>query len=277
MPLQLSPKWRCNFLQKQLATFSKNNLQKTPIRWIHKGDYREGVQNIMIGSCQDGDMDILTTEIAPNIVEFGADSVPCMKSLKKFIPEDKLWPPDWDTWEYWGLFYRNQFKRAKVEMGSSLEEFIHNTQAYEALVVKEQIEVLRQRKYKPVSSMYLYYWSDACPIMGSGLFDYYREEYEVYKAMKSVYTQVLISLEWNKEPYIIGRIKKYIPNHHFIGKLHVNNDHYYAIEEARIQWKIQSAKDNAVLVKNSFHYTLPPDSVNIVDEIAVLNGKLIYL
>lgn len=107
---------------------------------IHKGDYREGVQNIMIGSCQDGDMDVHTEEIKPNIVEFGSDSVPNLVSLKKFIPEDKLWPPHWDTWQYWGLFYYNQFRRAKVEMGNSLEEFIENTQIYEANVVKEQIE-----------------------------------------------------------------------------------------------------------------------------------------
>ncbi len=56
-------------------------------------------------------------------------------------------------------------------MGNSLQEFIDNTQAYEAKVVKEQIEMLRQRKYDPVGSTYLYYWSDACPMIGSGLFD----------------------------------------------------------------------------------------------------------
>lgn len=33
--------------------------------------------------------------------------------------------------------------------------------------------------------MFLYYWSDACPIMGSGLLDYYRKPYEVYEAMKA--------------------------------------------------------------------------------------------
>ena len=238
-----------------------------PVRWIHKGDYREGVQNIMIGSCQDGDMDILTTKIAPNIVEFGADSVPCLETLKKFIPEDKLWPPDWDTWEYWGLFFRNQFKRAKVEMGNSIEEFIHNTQAYEALVVKEQIEILRQRKYQPVASMFLYYWSDACPIMGSGLFDYYREPYQVYEAMKSVYTQVLVSLEWNKDPYVIGREKKYNRTDKFEGKIWVNNDHFYEVKDAQVEWTIRKIDSQEILIKNSFVTTLAPDSAEVLDKI----------
>ena len=48
-----------------------------------------------------------------------------------------------------------------------VEEFIENTQNYEAESVKEQIEFLRQKKYDPVSTMYLYYWSDACPMIGS--------------------------------------------------------------------------------------------------------------
>ena len=69
-------------------------------------------------------------------------------SLVKYIPKDKLWPLDWDTWQYWGLFYYNQFRRAKSELGTSLEEFIENTQVYEALVVKEQIELLRQKKIR---------------------------------------------------------------------------------------------------------------------------------
>lgn len=250
----------CEILKETLGTVD-------PIRWIHKGDYREGVQNIMIGSCQDGDMDVHTAEIQPNIVEFGADSVPCLESLRKFIPEDKLWPPDWDTWQYWGLFYYNQFRRAKVDMGSSLEEFIVNTQRYEAIVVKEQIEFLRQRKYQPVASMFLYYWSDACPIMGSGLLDYYRKPYQVYDAMKGVYTQVLISLEWNKEPHVLGREKKYAQGQKFTGKVWVNNDHFHKLNEVKIHWEIHKENSSEVLLENTWTDDLEEDSARIKDVI----------
>ena len=259
----------CDVLKETLGSID-------PIRWIHKGDYREGVQNIMIGSCQDGDMDVHTAEIMPNIVEFGSDSVPNIKSLKKFIPEDKLWPPQWDVWQYWGLFYYNQFRRGKVEIGNSLEEFIHNTQAYEALVVKEQIEFLRQRKYQPVAAMFLYYWNDACPIMGSGLFDYYREPYEVYAAMKAVYTQVLISLEWEEEPHVLGREKKYERGEMFRGKIWVNNDHFHDIKNAEIHWEItkegcvealaeatftDTLKEDSAAVKSDIHWIIPEDYI----------------
>ena len=254
----------CDILRETLGTVD-------PMRWIHKGDYREGVQNIMTGSCADGDLDWHKTTIQPNIVEFGCDSVPCIETLREFIPEDKLWPPHWDTWEYWGLFYWNQFMRAGVEMGSSLEEFIDNTQVAEALFVKEQIEALRQRKYLPVASMYLYYWSDACPIMGSGLFDYFRRPYKVYDSMRQVYTQVLISLEWNREPYCPGREKRYRCGEgcreQFVGKIWLNNDHFHEVN-AKIHWDIvKVGEEDNILLQNDFDAVLQPDSAEVLDTI----------
>ncbi|MBP3218750.1 MAG: hypothetical protein J6M46_10285 [Lachnospiraceae bacterium] len=241
--------------------------QVDPIRWIHTGDYRESVQNIMIGSCQDGDMDVHTAEIKPHIVEFGADSVPDLVSLVKYIPKDKLWPLDWDTWQYWGLFYYNQFRRAKSELGTSLEEFIENTQVYEAGVVKEQIELLRQKKYAPVCDMYLYYWSDACPLMGSGLFDYYRQPYKVYESMKGVYTQVLISLEWNEEPHVIGRPHRYIRGEEFVGKIWLTNDHLHPVRNAKISWQIVRKGETEPVAANSFVTDLKEDSSEVRDTI----------
>lgn len=239
--------------------------QIDPVRWIHKGDYREEVQNIMIGSCQDGDLDVHTAEIKRHIVEFGADSVPDLVSLIKYIPQDKLWPIDWDTWQYWGLFYYNQFRRGKTELGTSLEEFIDITQEYEALVVKEQIELLRQKKYGPVCDMYLYYWSDACPIMGSGLFDYYRVPYKVYYSMKSVYTQVLVSLEWNEEPHPIGRPHKYLRGEEFLGKIWVTNDHLHEVKDAQVSWCVCRAGESTPVIENTLCVDLKPDSSEVRD------------
>jgi beta-mannosidase len=250
----------CKILKETLGTVD-------PERWIHLGDYREGAQNIMIGLCQPGDLDLNKTQIKSQIVEFGAGSIPCLETLKTFIPEDKLWPPDWDTWEYWGLFYNLTFKFAKIEMGNSLEEFIDNYQTYEALVVKEQIEYLRQRKYQPVASMYLYYWSDACPIIGSGLLDYYRRPYKVYDSMKSVYQRVLISLEWNADPYVIGREKFFNQLTTFTAKVWVNNDFNYDVEDAKISWKIVKIDTDEVVAKNNFTSTLPEDSIEAADHI----------
>jgi beta-mannosidase len=191
----------------------------------------------MIGYCWDGDTHLDEVDLPPNIVEFGAGSIPVRETLETFVTPDKLWPPDWDTWEYNGFFYNLAFNFAKVEMKDTLDEFIDAYQAYEALVVKEQIEYLRQRKYAPIASMYLYYWSDPCPIMGSGLLDYYRRPYQVYDAMKSVYTRVLVSLERDVKPYVIGREKVYERGTAFTATVWITNDFPHRIE-GWVSWRI---------------------------------------
>jgi beta-mannosidase len=250
----------CPILKEALGTVD-------PVRWIHLGDYREGVYNLMIGYCWDGDTDLESVDLPPNIVEFGAGSIPVLETLQTFIPEDKLWPPDWDTWEYNGFFYNLAFGFAKVEMTDSLEGFIESYQAYEALVVKEQIEYLRQRKYRPIASMFHYYWSDPCPIMGSGLLDYYRRPYKVFDAMKAVYTRVLISLERDADPYVIGREKVYERGGSFTAKVWVTNDYPDPIDRAQVSWELAGVDAGEVVSKNSLATVLPADSVENVDRI----------
>ena len=240
-----------------------------PARWVHMGDYREGVMNIMLGCCNDGDVDVNDKIIPPHIVEFGNQSIPCLETLKTFIPEDKLWPPHWDTWEYWGLFYKNTFEFAKIDLGNSLEEFIENTQHYEAIAVKDQIEFLRQRKYYPVTTMYLYYWSDACAMIGSGLLDYYRRPYKVYDYMQMVYSPVLISIEPHMHPYRLGREKVFNAGTSFTAKVYVNNDHYDYIEGTKISWKVVDQTNNSIIASSTFNYDLLPDSVEVPDHIVL--------
>ena len=251
----------CPILKETLGTVD-------PVRWIHLGDYREGVYNLMIGYCWDGDTRLDEVDIPPNIVEFGAGSIPVPETLETFIPPDKLWPPDWDTWEYHGFFYDLAFDFAKIEMKDTLEEFIDDYQAYEALVVKEQIEYLRQRKWAPVASMYLYYWSDPCPIMGSGLFDYYRRPYRVYEAMKAVYGRVSISLERDVKPYIIGREKVYERGATLSGRVWVTNDHREAIEGAEVSWRIACADTDEALREHLLVVRVPADTSQVVDRIS---------
>jgi beta-mannosidase len=221
----------------------------------------------MIGYCWDGDTDLNEVELPPQIVEFGAGSIPVRETLETFIPKDDLWPPDWDTWEYNGFFYNLAFNFAKVQMTDTLERFIEDYQRYEALVVKEQVEYLRQRKYRPVASMYHYYWSDPCPIMGSGLLDYYRRPYEVYDAMKSVYTRVLVSLERDAAPYVIGREKVYERGSSFTATVWATNDLPHPVEDAKVAWEVVSVDTGEVASGNDLTTTLPADAVERADRI----------
>jgi beta-mannosidase len=237
-----------------------------PIRWVHRGDYEEGVKNIMIGYVMPGDIDIKKMKMEPNIVEFGCGALPVRETLTTFIPEDKLWPPDWDTWEYYCLFYNITFNFSKISMGNTLDEFIENSQRYAARNIKEQAEYVRQRKYQPMGSMYLYFWNDPFAGIGSGLLDYYRRPYQSYEVFKQIYTPILVSLEWNKEPYIVGWQKIYHPGDTFVGKLWITNDHLDPIYNVQLAWRLLDPM-GAVIQQAQREIALPKDSSKITDHI----------
>jgi beta-mannosidase len=116
--------------------------------------------------------------------------------------------------------------------------------------------------------MYHYYWSDPCPIMGSGLLDYYRRPYQVYDTFKSVYGRVLISLERDAKPYIIGRPKVYNRGSTLVGRIWVTNDFSEPIEETQVSWRITRADTGDVMSKNDLTWTLAADGSQVVDEVA---------
>jgi beta-mannosidase len=238
-----------------------------PIRWVHRGDYEEGVKNIMIGYVMPGDVEIKKMKMEPNIVEFGCGALPCRETLTSFIPEDKLWPPDWDTWEYYCLFYNISFNFSKISMGDSLDEFIENSQRYAARNIKEQAEYVRQRKYQPMGSMFLYFWNDPFAGIGSGLLDYYRRPYRSYAVFKQVYTPVLVSLEWNKEPYFVGWQKVYHPGDTFVGKVWITNDHLAPIYNVRLEWRLFRQEGQEVIRQAQRQIALPADTSKVTDHI----------
>jgi beta-mannosidase len=239
-----------------------------PIRWMHKGDYQEGVQNLMTGCCAPGDLDMKRSRIEPNIVEFGSHALPPLASLKKIIPEKDLWPPNWDVWEYWCFFYDLQVNNTKLNLSvDSLEELIEQSQAIEAKTIKEQIEFFRQRKYSPVGLMYLYYWSDPAPTIGSGLVDYFGEKLPAYDAMKAVYTPVLVSLEWNKDPYVIGYEKFWKPADLFVGQIWITNDHLQDVP-ATLTWDLVEEGEKKAILSGRHDLILPADSAKVVDTVS---------
>ena len=244
--------------------------------WVHRGDYQEGVQNFMPGYCQPGLTNVKKVTMKPNIVEFGCGALPCLETMKTFIPAESLWPPQWDVWEYWCLYYNITFGFSRIDMGHSVEEFIYNSQAYAARNIKEQMEFIRQRKYAPIGSMYLYFWNDPLAAIGSGLYDYFRRKYLAYDAFKQVYTPVLACLEWNKDEYILGFQKQYNLGEIFEGKLWIINDYLYEIKGATLAWKLMDASGKT-MISGDKTLDIAYDSNAVVDSFRwIIDGKGLY-
>jgi beta-mannosidase len=103
--------------------------------------------------------------------------------------------------------------------------------------------------------------------MGSGLLDYYRRPYRVYDTFGAVYGRVLISLERDVKPYVIGREKVYERGSTFAGTVWVTSDLDEPIENARVSWRLVRAGADEIVGSNELTVTIPPDAAVGVDRI----------
>jgi len=240
-----------------------------PIRWVHKGDYEEGVTNVMTAGWGEVYPDFREVhDSEPQKVEFGTVHVAPLETAKQILKPDEQWPPRWDRWYYLNLDpLWMHLQGIDVSSLHSLDELIERSQTWAARQIKESAEYIRQRKYAPNASMFLYFWSDPWPCLGgSGLLDYYRRKYKAYDVFGTVYTPVLASIEWVKDKHILGHEKRYQPGEALVAKLWVTNDTYTKYEGARLEWAIKGP-DGRVLDQGSRTITIPEDSSQIVEHL----------
>ncbi len=70
--------------------------------------------------------------MGPIVTEFGAQGLPYVKSLKKFIPEENLFPPNLEKWKYHNFQPDTTFNIAKIPLGRNVIEFVENSQNYQS-------------------------------------------------------------------------------------------------------------------------------------------------
>ena len=78
---------------------------------------------------------------------------------------------------------------------------------------------------------------------------------------------MLISLEWEAEPHILGRQKKYARGSRFTGKVWVNNDHFHDIEKGTDPLEIHRGTE-MYCCRKTFYSDLEEDSATVKDTIS---------
>ena len=242
-----------------------------PSRWVHLGDYGEGARNVMTAGWGEvyPDFRQIHGETDPQKVEFGTVHVAPLETARQILEPNQQWPPDWDRWYYLNLdpfWLRNQ--GIDVSRLSGLEELVARSQSWAARQIKESVEYIRQRKWKPNASMFLYFWSDPWPCLGgSGLLDYYRRPYKAYDIFAMVYSPVLVSIEWLKETHVVGHEKHYAPGSTMTARIWATNDFHREYEGAALAWSIKGP-DGTVVSHGRKTLTLLPDNSQVVAEIS---------
>lgn len=143
----------------------------------------------------------------PWSTEFGAQALPNLKSLERMFSKALLWPDTeakWQVWEYHNFQRKETFECAGVKQGRNIEEFIANSQHYQARLIQFAVENYRRQRYAPVSAVFQFMFVENWPSINWGIVDYWREPKAGYEALRVAYQPVLPSLEWKQDEYEAG-------------------------------------------------------------------------
>ncbi|TXG34772.1 beta-mannosidase [Seonamhaeicola maritimus] len=182
--------------------------------------------------------DWLQTLEYPIIPEFAITSVPSVKSLKKFIPEDELWTPGLSWGHHWADLVRLRMQNWDVfgdEMTGSLEEFVNASQDTQGIIFQNGIEYFRRQKPN-LSGIALCHFITYWPDMKWGIIDNYQEPKRSYDFVKKAYQPLLVNLGFKK--------RRWSQEEPFIGELWVINDLFKDYEgcKASIVFKDDNGK-----------------------------------
>jgi beta-mannosidase len=191
-----------------------------------------------------------TTTEETFISELGATALPNYETLIQFLPDH--WPIE-DHKEEW-IFRKLQISEAMrawgLPLGKSLKEYIPQTQAYVARLHQLAIERMRRRKYDDGGILH-FHAIDFWPSVTMAALDYFRKPTKSYFTVQRSFQMVLASLEYDRDVWRVGE--------DFHCGLWIINDHWYAIDGARIRWNIVDST-GAAATEGSVEVNIAEDS-----------------
>jgi beta-mannosidase len=172
------------------------------------------------------------------IPELTAASAPSIDSLKKFIPNDELWPmgPSWAYhWADIDILINLNFEVFNDYKMGSLEEFVEATQIAQGTVIQFALETYRRRKPK-MSGVALCHFITHVPDIKWGVVDFYGEKKISYDYLKRTYQPLLPSLEFSKRRWQAGEP--------FEANLWIVNDYQREYSELSLEWTVRYQDQN---------------------------------
>ena len=187
------------------------------------------------------------------IPELTAASAPNIESLKKFIPEDELWPmgPSWGY--HWADI--TILKSLNVEVfgdprDGSLEEFVEATQKAHGIIAQYALEHFRRRKPR-VSAVALCHFLTYLPDIKWGIVDYYGAKKSCFDNVVRAYQPLLVSLEYERRRFNAGT--------NLDAEIWIVNDFHHDYKELTLQWKVKDPSGK-VLHDGEKQVDVTPDS-----------------
>ena len=172
--------------------------------------------------------DFPSAKTAKFLTEYGAEALPNLQTLRQIFDAKTLWPQaatDWEIWKYANFQPEQTFEYGHIKKGANIEEFVHNSQLYQANLVRYITEGMRRMKYDRSTGLYHFMFVEDWPSITWAVVDYYREPKRGYLALRSAMQPVLPSIAYQvlepSQPL----------------ELYIVNDTYSAYPKAHLKWR----------------------------------------
>jgi beta-mannosidase len=200
----------------------------------------------------------------PLITEFGAQALPNHSSLEKIFTAAELFPDTpakLEKWKYHNFQPHETFDLAQVPMGKTTQEFIDNTQQYQAQLIQFAAESYRRQRYQPVSAIFQFMFVEDWPSINWGIVDYWRQTKPGYEMLKRAYQPILPSIVITKQQWKVGES---IPI-----ELWLINDLWRRVPNSTIAYTLKRAE--AIVKQDSTEISIAPDSVKLAHKFTLSN------
>lgn len=142
--------------------------------------------------------------MGPLVTEFGAQALPAVESLKKFLSAKAIKKYDWEEWEYHDFQYDQTFNISKISRGKNINEFVSNSQKYQAELLQTAIDFYRQKKNNGITGIFQFMFVDCWPSITWSVVDYYGVKKSGYDTIKNAFEPVHLSVNLRQDTYLLN-------------------------------------------------------------------------
>lgn len=166
-------------------------------------------------------------ELTELITEYGAQALPDLEMLAEFIDADDLFPPAMSR--YTRRCFQPEYQFMHIALPQSLEQFIEDSQQYQAQFIQSHTEFYRRHQFAPSNGAHYFCFNDCWPAITWSVVDYRRRPKPGYFALQRAMAplQAMLDLDW--ELQTIRKID---------APIWVINDLPQAFEQLSVGWQI---------------------------------------
>jgi beta-mannosidase len=168
--------------------------------------------------------------MGPLVTEFGAQALPELNSLKRFIPKKDLFDPIKESWAYHDFQYEQTFNIAEVDRGKNVKEFISNSQSYQSELLHTAIDFYRRGKNIDIAGIFQFMFIDCWPSITWSVVDYYGKKKKGYFTLQKAFQPLYVSVSI--------RIKKYFSGQRLNIDYWIINDYHKQFNSCKIIFRI---------------------------------------